>query len=209
MRNDLNSPEKTGAYVIACGALAEELLFLQKTLPENAFKLDCLPAIYHNHPEKIAPALREKIISAREKYQKIFIGYGDCGSKGEIDALCREFAIERLPGPHCYAFFYGTEKFLRMSADRIDAFYLTDFLAKHFENFVAEPLGLRKHPELLEIYFKHYRSLVYLAQTDNPEITEQARNAAHFLGLKFKRIRTGYGELETDLLHLVDSPNNP
>jgi hypothetical protein len=190
---------KAGVYLIACGALAEELRFLQSALPVVAFTLDCLPAIYHNRPEKIAPALREKILIAQEKYEKIFIGYGDCGSRGEIDALCAEFGIERLPGAHCYAFFYGVDAFAHFAEERIDVFYLTDFLAKHFENFVVEPLGLRKYPELRNEYFRHYHSLVYLAQTENPEITAQAEAAAAFLGLAFERRYTGYGELQTNV----------
>ena len=186
---------KHAVYILACGALAEEILFLKRALGADAVTLECLPAILHNRPEKIAPALREKLNEVADKYQKIFIGYADCGTGGAVDKICEEFGAERLPGPHCYAFYSGTEKFLAECEQEIDVFYLTDFLARHFDNFVTEPLGLDKHPELRDDYFQHYRKLVYLAQTDNPELTERAARAASFLRLNFERRFTGYGEL--------------
>jgi hypothetical protein len=78
-------------------------------------------------------------------------------------------------------------------------FFLTDFLARQFDTFVTEPLGLDRHPALREEYFRHYEKLVYLAQSDDPELDRRAEAAAHFLGLAYERRRTGHGDLETAL----------
>ncbi|SFH23839.1 Protein of unknown function [Palleronia marisminoris] len=179
--------------VLACGALAREIKALTRLNGWDHIDLACLPAILHNRPERIAPALRKAILRHRPNYDTILIGYGDCGTGGAIDALCAEFGIERLPGPHCYAFFSGTAAF---EADgEVTSFFLTDFLARQFDAFVTEPLGLDRHPELRDAYFGNYETLVYLAQTDDDALTARAEAAARSLGLAFERRFTGYGDL--------------
>ena len=103
-----------------------------------------------------------------------------------------------LPGAHCYAFFEGVERFA--AHDEIDAFYLTDFLACHFEAFVVAPLKLRLHPELREMMFAHYAKVVHLEQSPDPRTRAAARAAADFLALPLERRTTGYGELERALV---------
>ena len=91
------------------------------------------------------------------------------------------------------AFFDGLETFA--ARDEITAFYLTDFLVRQFDAFVWEPLGLDRHPQLRDMYFGHYETLVYLAQTEDPALTAKARVHADRLGLAFERRFTGYGDL--------------
>ena len=81
------------------------------------------------------------------------------------------------------------------SEDDIDAFFLTDFLARQFESFVIEPLGLDRHPELRDMYFGNYRRLIFLAQTEDAELEQKARAAAERLGLAFEKRVTGMGDL--------------
>ena len=100
-----------------------------------------------------------------------------------------------IAGPHCYAFFEGTEGFLSRADDEFTAFYLTDFLVRQFDAFVWKPLGLDRHPELRDAYFGHYKKLVYQAQTEDPILTEKARECASRLKLDFERRFTGYGDL--------------
>ncbi len=186
--------------VIACGAIAREVLAIRDQHGLDHVDLKCLPAIWHVWPEKIAPAMREAIAEARaEGYSRIFIGYAECGTRGELDRICAEEGIERIEGPHCYAFFTGNEKFLREAEDEITAFYLTDLIARQFEAFVIEPLKLDQHPELIRMVFANYTKLVYLAQTEDEDLTGKARWAADYLGLAFERRFTGYGDLETAL----------
>lgn len=181
--------------VLACGALAREILFL---LPPERFPtvhLHCLPATLHNRPDRIAPALRTALAGRARDYDRILVGYGDCGSGGEIDKVVAEFGAERLPGPHCYAFFTGVSLFAEREDADMRAFFLTDFLARHFETLVWEGLGLDRHPDLRDAYFGHYESVVYLAQTDDAALTQAAQTAAARLGLRFERRFVGYGDL--------------
>ncbi len=187
--------------VIACGAIAREVLAIRDQHGLEHIDLKCLPAIWHVWPEKIGPAMRQAIAEARaEGFERIFIGYAECGTRGELDRICAEEGITRIGGPHCYAFFTGTEKFLREAEHEITAFYLTDLIARQFEAFVIEPLKLDQRPELIRMVFGNYEKLVYLAQTEDEDLTRKARWAAGYLGLAFERRFTGYGDLEPELL---------
>ena len=182
--------------VIACGALAHEILALKSINRLDHISLYCLPAELHNRPEKITPLVKEAIFKGRKKFKNIVVGYGECGTKGQLDKLLQEEKIDRISGPHCYAFFSGLEKFGDPSEEDMDVFYLTDFLARHFEKLVYEALGLTDHPELIDEYFKHYNRLVYLAQRNDEDLVDRAKKAARLLRLKFEIRPTGYGDLE-------------
>ncbi len=187
--------------LIACGALAREVLALTEANGWRHMALACLPAKLHNRPERIPEAVRDRVRRARtEGYERIFVLYADCGTGGLLDRVCAEEGVERIPGPHCYAFFDGVERFAeRAEAGEITAFYLTDFLARQFDALVWRGMGLDRHPELLPMYFGHYERLVYLAQTDDPALDAAARRAAGRLGLAYERRFTGYGDLAHSL----------
>ncbi len=180
--------------VIACGALAREILSLRDG-PFGAFDVTCLPAKLHNFPSRIPEAVRTKIRRHRAEYDEILCLYGDCGTGGELDRVLAEEQVVRIDGPHCYAFFAGEAAFDAMMQEEIGTFFLTDFLARHFETLVHKGLGLDRHPELRDVYFSNYRKLVYLAQTDDAEATTKAEAAAVRLGLAFERRFTGLGGL--------------
>jgi hypothetical protein len=180
--------------IIACGALAREILAVRDQNGLSHLDLTCLPAIYHNHPEKIEGAVRQAVADNRDLYDKICVAYGDCGTGGQLDAACKDLGVEMIAGPHCYSFFEGNETFA--ARDEITAFYLTDFLVRQFDAFVWKPLGLDRHPDLRDMYFAHYEKLVYQAQTDDPDLTAKARLCADRLGLAFERRMTAYGDLE-------------
>jgi len=187
--------------VIACGAIAREVLAVCKANHLDHVDLICLPAIWHVYPDKIAPAMREAIARARaEGYSRIFIGYAECGTRGELDRICEEEHVERIGGPHCYAFFSGNEAFAKITEDEFTAFYLTDLITRQFEAFVIEPLKLDKHPELKEMVFGNYTKIVYLAQTEDKALQDKAKWAAEYLGLDYEYRFTGYGDLAPALL---------
>ncbi len=187
--------------LIACGALAREVLALIEASGWRHMALACLPAKLHNRPEQIPDAVRARIHRARaEGYGQIFVLYADCGTGGLLDRVCAEEGVERLPGPHCYAFFDGVERFAaRAEGGEITAFYLTDFLARQFDALIWRGMGLDRHPELLPMYFGHYERLIYLAQTEDPALDAAARAGAERLGLAYERRATGYGDLATEL----------
>jgi Protein of unknown function (DUF1638) len=180
--------------VIACGALAREILALRDG-PLGAFDVACLPAKLHNRPERIAEAVRAKIRANRAAYDEIFCVYGDCGTGGALDQVLQEEGVTRIEGAHCYAFFAGEAEFEAMMAEEPGTFFLTDFLVRHFDRLVIEGLGLDRFPQLRDDYFGHYRRLVYLAQTDDEALAVKARAAAERLGLGFERRATGLGGL--------------
>ncbi|RME15848.1 MAG: DUF1638 domain-containing protein [Alphaproteobacteria bacterium] len=196
----LEAGGKGRVLVIGCGALAHEILAVLRANGLDHVDLACLPAIYHNSPEKIVPALEEAVARHRNSYEKIFVAYADCGTGGALADFCARHGLEMIAGPHCYSFFEGNAAFA--ARDEITAFYLTDFLARQFEAFVIRPLGLDRHPELRDAYFGHYEKLVYLAQTDDPALDAKARAAAETLGLAYERRLTGYGDLAPALAGL-------
>ncbi|MCY7306442.1 MAG: DUF1638 domain-containing protein [Rhodoferax sp.] len=181
--------------VIACGALAHEIVALRRINQWPHLEVQCLPAELHNRPEKIPAAVRAKIQANRGRFASMFVAYADCGTGGLLDVVLQEEQVERLPGAHCYEFFAGSAAFAELADAEPGTFYLTDFLATHFERLVMHGLGINRHPELLPMYFGNYRRLVYLAQRETPEMLQAARAAAGRLGLEFEYRFTGYGEL--------------
>ena len=188
--------------LLACGALAREIIDLIEHNKWHAFDVQCLPAKWHNTPQFIVPALREKIRNNRAEYKKIFVLYGDCGTGGLLDAMLAEEGVERIQGPHCYAFYSGNEKFASAGDDDMRSFFLTDYLARHFDKLMWQGLGLDRHPELRDDYFQHYEKVVYLAQVRDEDLERKAQAAAAKLGLNYEYRFTGYGELASDLLSL-------
>ena len=182
--------------LIACGALAREVVDLMRVNAWPHMTVTCLPAGWHNTPHLIAEGVREKIHRARGDHDKIYVLYGDCGTGGDLDRVIAEEGVERIDGPHCYAFFSGVERFIEEAEADPTCFYLTDYLARHFDRLIIRGLGIDRHPELMPMYFGNYTALVYLAQTDDPELRAKAQAAAESLGLEYRYCFAGYGELE-------------
>ncbi len=258
-----DAPSSPRTLVIACGALARELLRVNELNGLANVTIECLPASLHNRPSEIPEAVRARIRRARaevradptetrtdssqipstevradaseirtdgsqiaeadlvdgevrvdppevrpdsSQFDRILVGYADCGTGGLLDRVCEEEGVERLPGAHCYEFFATGPRFERLQDHALGSFYLTDFLVKHFDRLVWQGLGLDRHPELLPSYFGNYTRLVYLAQTDDPRLEEQAVAAAEQLGLELHVERTGYGELESTLVDFTRRP---
>ena len=185
--------------LLACGALAREIIDLIEHNHWTGFDIQCLPAKWHNTPDLIVPALRQKIQENRAKYETLYVLYGDCGTGGLLDAMLAEENIERIQGPHCYAFFSGNAAFAAKSEQEFTAFYLTDYLARHFYKLIWQGLGLDRHPELLPMYFGNYTKIIYLAQTEDEALKVNAQAAAQQLGLAYEYRFTGYGELQSEL----------
>ena len=184
------APRKTLA--IACGALARESVALARG-PLAGFDVTCLPAQLHNRPERLPEAIRRKIREIRARYDEIVIVYGDCGTGGALDVMLAEEGVTRIAGPHCYAFYAGEDAFAAMMEEEPGSFFVTDFLARHFDRLVIRGLGLDRFPELRIDYFRRYKRLVYLAQSEAPDLTARAESAAARLGLAFERRYTGLG----------------
>ncbi|QND61059.1 DUF1638 domain-containing protein [Mesorhizobium huakuii] len=201
VRTQKTKPNQTDRLlVIACGMIAREVLAVKEQLGLTHLELTCLPAEFHFYPDRIAPAMDKAIEKAKaEGYEHIFVGYADCGTGGLLDRVIEKHGVERMAGPHCFAFYQGMEAYAKIAADDMMSFYMTDFLCRQFDAFFMKPLGLDKHPELIKDYFGNYEKLVYLAQTDDPELDKVAEKAAAMLGLAYERRATGYGDLTAEM----------
>ena len=186
--------------IVACGALARELLQVVEANGLSHIDVECLPASFHNTPDVIPDAVATRVQAATDRYQRIFVGYGDCGTGGRLDAVCKELGVDRLPGDHCYEFLAGSEAFADLHAEELGTFFLTDYLVKHFDRLVVKAFWLDTHPEMLDAVFGNYRRLAYLSQIDDPDLLARARAAADRLGLSFEHRPTGLSNLEAQVL---------
>ncbi len=190
--------------LIACGALAHEVLALKRLNGWDHLDLQCLPAKLHLYPDRITEEVTKSVAVHQSTYSAIFILYADCGTGGLLFEKCKELGVQMLAGPHCYSFFEGNDIFLARSETEFTAFYLTDFLVRQFDAFVWRPMGLDRHPELRDMYFGNYTKLVYQAQTDNPELDVKAQDCARRLGLAYERRFTGYGDLAVEMARVAE-----
>jgi Protein of unknown function (DUF1638) len=192
--------------ILACGAIAREVLAVISLNGWTHVDVRCLPAKLHSTPDRIPAAVDAKLTELKAGYERVFVAYADCGTAGRLDPVLDRHEVERLPGAHCYGFLAGNAVWDEMQEDEPATFYLTDFLARHFDALVVRGLKLDAHPELLPLMFGNYRRLVYLAQTDDAALDARAKRAASFLGLEYERHRTGYGELVPSLTRFVAEP---
>ena len=203
MMDENKSPlHENNTLVLACGALAQEIIDLNDANQWNVFDIHCIPAKYHNYPDKIPDLVRKEIQKNKDKYEHIYVAFADCGTGGLLDKVIHEESVERLPGAHCYAFFTGIHKFEEIDKE-LGTFYLTDFFVKFFDSLFVEPYGLRKHPELIEMMFHNYSKVLYIAQKPTEELINMAKEHAKFLGLDYEFRQVGYGELESSLDEFV------
>lgn len=177
---------QSGVLVIACGAIARELVRIRTLNKWDHIEFQCLPASLHNTPRDIPAAVKAKIDSQADNFEKIFVAYADCGTGGRLDSMLDEYGVERIPGAHCYEFYAGSEKFNTMADSEPGTFYLTDFLARHFERLVIKGLKLDQQPQLIPLVFGNYKRMLYLAQTESEELQTMARKHAGFLGLEYE-----------------------
>jgi Protein of unknown function (DUF1638) len=195
--------------VLACGAIAREVLAVIELNGWAHVDVRCLPAKLHSRPERIPAAVDAKLTELAGRYERVFVAYADCGTGGELDKVLERHEVERLPGAHCYGFLAGNAAWDAMQEDEPATYYLTDFLARHFDAIVVRAYRLEERPELLPLMFGNYKRLVYLAQTDDPELRRRAQAAAAYLGLAYEERRTGYGDLLPSLTRFVDGQEEP
>jgi hypothetical protein len=195
--------------LIACGALGREVVQLIEWNGWRHLDVAAIPAKLHHRPEKIPEAVRGKIRAARagkDRYDKIYVLYGDCGTGGLLDqVLEEEGGIERISGPHCFSFFAGNADFAQRAENEITTFYLTDFFCRHFESIVWKAIGLDRRADMVSFVFGNYEKLVFLAQSEDPELEQKAREIAARLGLSYERRFSGYGDLETFMASLPET----
>jgi len=187
--------------VIACGALAVHVRAIARRRGWHV-DLHPVPALLHNRPERIAPAVRAQVEALRPRYDVLACAYADCGTYGALDAALSGTGVERLSGDHCYDLFARDEVHAALEEEP-GTYFLTDFLARTFEHTVVRELGLDRWPELREDYFRSYTRVLWLAQADTPGNRRAAERAAGRIGLRLEVRAVGDGGLERELERLV------
>lgn len=194
---------KPTSAIIACAALHRELRVVLEPF-KGSIAVELLPANLHNRPEKIPGEVDRLIDRLRaDGISRISVAYADCGTGGLLDQVLVRQGVERLPGAHCYEFFAGSELFGALSEAELGTFYLTDYLALHFDSLVWQGLGLDRHPELRDLYFGHYTRVLWLSQTENSVTEQKALVAAERLGLDYDRRHTGLSPFAVAVERLV------
>ncbi|HEY7603230.1 MAG TPA: DUF1638 domain-containing protein [Gaiellaceae bacterium] len=197
------APERL--LVLACGALAREVLAIARANRWEHVDVHCLPATLHVTPDRIPAAVDEALAERFGRYDRLFVGYADCGTAGALDRVLERHGAERLPGAHCYAVYAGLDEWAATQDEEPGTYYLTDFLVRHFDSLVVRPLGLDRHPELRQDYFGNYRRVVYLSQAADPAMVEAARGCAERIGLPLEHRATAYGLLAASLDAFVEA----
>jgi hypothetical protein len=162
-----------------------------------------LPPLLHNQPQLIAGEVRRLATELATSYEEVAVAYADCGTYGALDEVCADLGLRRLPGLHCYDLFAGESRLASFLDDQPGTYLFTDFLVRSFDRSVAQELGLDRHPELAEDYFRHYTRVVWLAQEPTAELRASAEVAAARMGLPLTVVETGDVRLESALEELL------
>jgi hypothetical protein len=198
--------DRTGRVaLVACGALAQPA---QRIATAAGWPLDVhpLPPLLHNSPREIAPEVRALVERLAPSYDRVVVGYADCGTYGAIDDVCVELGVPRMDGLHCYDVYAGSATIERLMADQPGTYLLTDFLVRSFARTVEQELGLDRWPELRDDYFGHYTRVVWLAQRpDDEELQALAGDAARRIGLPLVVMPTGESGLAESLSRLLSA----
>ena len=189
--------------IVACGAIATHISSIV-----NKHDLDVtlypLPPLLHNSPKLIAGEVDRLLDEISSLHQERAVAYADCGTYGALDDVLLRHGVKRLRGDHCYDIFAGQSEIQAIMADNPGTYFLTDFLVRSFQRSVIVELGLDKHPDLRDDYFKNYSQMIWLAQNPNEELHALAQHAADLIGLELEVRNVGEAGLERELLTLLN-----
>jgi hypothetical protein len=189
--------------LLICGALGKEV---KAIVDAHGWDVDVygVPAMHHFYPRRIVDAVDRRLDQLEQRYRRVVVVYGDCGTAGALDAVLERHRAVRVRGPHCYEMFAGAIDFEQLAEQQPATFFLTDWLVRNFERAVVRGLGLDRYPELKPEYFRNYTALLYLTQFPTDALRQKAAHIAQYLELPLEIRAAGFGDLEHRLIELVE-----
>ena len=157
-------------------------------------------AFDHLDPARLVADVDDRLERLSQRYQRVVVVYGDCGTGGRLDEVIARHPAVRPAGVHCYEWFAGND-FTRITAEQPGTYFLTDWLVRNWQVAVLHGLGLDRYPWLKDTYFQHLTHLLYLQQRSGLE--REAEAIADYLGLPLEIRRTGTDPLEGVLVGLL------
>jgi hypothetical protein len=199
------APGSDRIAVVACGALSVDIA---SVVSRRGWPVDIhpLPPLLHNQPHLIAGEVARLADELAPRYASVAIAYADCGSYGALDEVISARGLRRLGGNHCYDVYAGHKELAEILEAEPGTYLLTDFLAVSFERSVVQELGLDRHPDLRDEYFRHYTRVVWLAGRRAPQVEAAAEAAAARIGLPLEVVEVGLEHLEHELERLLPPP---
>lgn len=208
MMNRSGSAERPSRVaLLACGALAIETAEIAR---RRGWEVDLhgISSFHHMAPPKIVEDVDRKLAELTQRYDRVVVVYGDCGTGGRLDKVLAKYPAVRPAGVHCYQWFLE-ETPESIVENRIGTYYFTDWLVRNWERAVIRGLGLDRFPWLKETYFGSLTDVLYLRQDPDPALVDKAREIAAYMELPIEIRDTGLGPLEAQLVPLVEEADVP
>ena len=175
------APAAPPGLIIACGALSREIVDSLRLNGWSQLQVTCLPAIWHNHPQKIPEGVRARSAPPGPGIQRIFVAYGDCGTGGLLDRVLEEEGVRAPAGPPLLCLLQRAGD-LRGDGGAGSTLHLTDYLTRHFERLIIEA-GPRSPPALPDYW--QLREAALPGAGEGSGAGGKARAAADFLHLAY------------------------
>ncbi len=193
----------TGAKVafLACGAVA---LDTKAIVDARGWDADVhgISSDLHMTPLEIAPAVEAKLADLAQRYDRVIVVYGDCGTGGRLDRVLEKYPAVRPAGVHCFQWYSG-ELFERFTED-YGIYFLTDWLVTNWDRAVIKGLGLDRFPWLKETYFGNLTRVLFVRQHPDPGREAKAREIAGYMDLPIEIHDLGVKPLEDLLVPLME-----
>ena len=118
---------------IACAALGREV---RAIINKHGWDADfqAIDAKLHLYPQKLGPAVEERLERTEGQFERRVVVYGHCGAF-DLDGILKKHGAVRPIGPHCYEM-YGGQHFARALTEEAGTYILTDFLVRAWDTLV-------------------------------------------------------------------------
>lgn len=193
-------------HIIACSVFRDALACLSDTFTAQPLSITFLPSYFHLRPNELKAHLLEAILEKKGPGVCIGCLYGQCFAG--IDSHLAPEAVQRISCNHCYEVLLGHARYRRIIDKCPGTFFAEKELLVDFDNLCRYPLEL-DDPELRELYFTHYRQLLYIRQPRDPDLSDRVRSVAEFLDLEYTVMDADYSLLKSFMDQLFRRAQRP